>query len=61
MMKYFELLVKEHPSYGMFRLEDGWAYARKIRLNTKTNVKESIKVKTVILTQEMLKKRLENK
>lgn len=59
--KVFELLVKEHPSYGEFRVEDGWAFARKIKSNTKTNVKESIKVKTVILTQEMLKKRLKNK
>jgi predicted O-methyltransferase YrrM len=29
--KVYELLVKTHPSYGDFRVQDGWAYARKIK------------------------------
>ena len=24
--KVFELLIKEHPSYGGFKIEEGWAY-----------------------------------
>jgi predicted O-methyltransferase YrrM len=59
--KVFELLIKEHPSYGKFRVEDGWAYARKIISSSANDVKESVTVKTVILTHEMLKKRLDNK
>ena len=27
--KIFDLLVKTHPNYHHFRLEDGWAYAQK--------------------------------
>ena len=26
----FDLLVKQHPSYGEFREKDGWGYARKL-------------------------------
>jgi predicted O-methyltransferase YrrM len=28
--KVYELLVKTHPCYGDFRVQDGWAYAHKI-------------------------------
>jgi predicted O-methyltransferase YrrM len=59
--KVFDLLVKEHPSYDDFRIEDGWAYARKIGSNSPNSVKESIKVKTVLVTHEMLKARLNGK
>jgi predicted O-methyltransferase YrrM len=56
--KVFNLLIKEHPSYDEFRIEDGWAYARKVGVSTQNNVKESVKVKTVLITHEMLKDRL---
>lgn len=28
--KIFDLLVKTHPNYFNFRIEDGWGYAQKI-------------------------------
>jgi len=58
LQKVFDLLVKEHPSYDDFRIEDGWAYARKVGASPQNNVKESVKVKTVLVTHEMLKNRL---
>jgi predicted O-methyltransferase YrrM len=30
MRKVYELLVKTHPCYGEFRVQDGWAYAHKV-------------------------------
>jgi len=59
--KVFNLLIKEHPYYDKFRIEDGWAYARKVGVSTQNNVKESVKVKTVLITHEMLKDRLNGK
>lgn len=56
--KVFSLLIKEHPSYDEFRIEDGWAYARKVGVGNQNNVKESVKVKTVLISHEMLKDRL---
>ncbi|AWW00549.1 O-methyltransferase [Arcticibacterium luteifluviistationis] len=60
LQKVFDLLVKEHPSYGDFRVEDGWAFARKTGAGTPNTIKESVKVKTVLVTREMLKMTLNN-
>lgn len=38
--KVYELLVKPHPSYNHFVIKDGWAYARKISIDSKTTIPE---------------------
>jgi predicted O-methyltransferase YrrM len=50
----FDLLVKEHPSYGEFREEDGFGFAVKIKADQINLPKENIIVKPFIVTREML-------
>lgn len=48
-LKVYELLVKPHPSYDNFRVNQGWAYAQK-RANA---VAESTVIKREVITQEV--------
>lgn len=46
--KVYELLVKPHPSYGDFRVEDGWAYAHKISTPVNAQpIKKEVVVKSI--------------
>jgi predicted O-methyltransferase YrrM len=58
--KIYELLVKPHPSYTEFRVEDGWGYARK-KLEAETcagNVKREVIVQKLPGPWDRLLKRL---
>jgi predicted O-methyltransferase YrrM len=54
--RVFDLLVKEHPRYGHFREESGFGSARKIGKDQVNFLKESTKVKPVLVTKEMMEK-----
>lgn len=47
--KVYDLLVKPHPSYGDFRVQDGWAYAHKISKSVTGPVQ--IRKETVYITR----------
>ena len=44
--KVYELLVKPHPSYDHFVIKDGWAYCRKVVIDSKIT-REEIKTEVV--------------
>jgi len=48
--KVYELLVKPHPSYGEFRTEEFWAYARKLGAAAAGQVRTETVVRTLPFT-----------
>lgn len=57
----FDLLVKEHPCYDHFKEENGFGFARKVSEEPVNQVKESVAIKPVPVTREMLLKSIGKK
>jgi predicted O-methyltransferase YrrM len=49
--KIYELLVKPHPSYSNFRVEEGWAYAQKSYDASSAVGVDQIRVETIVRTE----------
>jgi predicted O-methyltransferase YrrM len=49
--KIYELLVKPHPSYSNFRVEDGWALAQKLHDASSAAAATPIRVETIVQTK----------